>query len=321
MCAGTVDGTIRGMTSTRVPTCHREDSVATIRERLVGHSWDSMDTVYVLADEKLVGRIDVTALFQSDPTAHAADLMEPARARLRQFGDRERAVYLAIKKDRDEIPVVDRHGGFIGAVTSQTIIDTMHRQHIDEILMRAGVKKGGHRMTDLVAGRVGMAVRSRVPWLLFGLLAGLFLSIIASQFEGTMRETIALAFFPPVIAYVADSVGTQSETIAIRAFAVTDIEYRAYLQQELFIGIIIGLILGALGGVGATVIADSASIGGIVALSLFVSSAVATVLASLIPMGFLKLDIDPALGSGPLATALQDAFSIAIYFLLALTLL
>jgi magnesium transporter len=149
----------------------------------------------------------------------------------------------------------------------------------------------------------------------------LLLSVISSQFEATMQETIALAFLPPVIAYIADSVGTQSEAIAIRAFAITDVDYGSYIQQELLVGIALGAMIGILGGVGATVIATSPQIGFIVGLSLFVSSAVATVLASVIPIGFILLDVDPALGSGPLATALQDAFSIAIYFLLALTLL
>ncbi|WP_458191093.1 hypothetical protein [Haladaptatus sp. NG-WS-4] len=38
-------------------------------------------------------------------------------------------------------------------------------------------------------------------------------------------------------------------------------------------------------------------------------------------ISFILLDVDPALGSGPLATALQDIISIVIYFLFALVLL
>lgn len=47
----------------------------------------------------------------------------------------------------------------------------------------------------------------------------------------------------------------------------------------------------------------------------------ATVLASIIPVGFVLLDVDPALGSGSLATAAQDVFRIVIYFLFAVVLL
>ncbi|WP_066385474.1 magnesium transporter [Halalkalicoccus paucihalophilus] len=321
MSSRSIGGPIGSITSTEIPTCQPEDTPATVLDRLVGRTWESADTIYVLEEGKLVGRLDITALLQSTDDVPLSQLMETPSAQLQPGTDREHAIFLAIKEDRDEIPVVDSDKRLIGAVTSQAIIDTMHRAHFEDILLRAGVQKTGRQILDEPSARVRIAVRSRAPWLLFGLVAGLLLSVISSQFEATMQETIALAFFPPVIAYIADSVGTQSEAIAIRAFAIADVDYGSYIQQELLVGIILGTMIGILGGVGATVIAASSQIGFVVGLSLFVSSTVATVLASLIPIGFILLDVDPALGSGPLATALQDAFSIAIYFLFALTLL
>lgn len=316
-----MDRTIRGITSKQIPTCRPEDTTGAILDQLIGETWESANTIYVTKDGTLVGRIDIAALLRSADHIPASRLMEPATARLRPNADRERAVFLAIKRDRDEIPVVDSDGRLIGVVTSQSIIDTMHKEHLEDTLLTAGIQKTGLRIVDLASARVLVAVRTRAPWLLFGLVIGLFLSVITSQFEATIEETITLAFFPPVIAYIADSVGTQSEAIAIRAFAITDIDYGPYLLRELFVGSAIGTMIGVLGGLGAAVIVNSTQIGVVVGLSLFVSSTVATVLASLIPMGFILLDIDPALGSGPLATALQDIISIVIYFLLAIALL
>lgn len=321
MTEGTADGTIRDITSTNVPTCQPSDTAAAVLDQLIGRSWESSDTIYILDDETLIGRIDIAALLGTTVEVPISQLMEPATARLQPTVDRERAVYLAINKDRDEIPVVDNDGRFLGAVTSQAIIDTMHREHLEDVLLRAGIQKRGYRIADLVSARVSVAVRTRTPWLLFGLVAGLCLSVIASQFEATMRETIALAFFTPVIAYIADSVGTQSEAIAIRAFAITDVDYGSYLRRELLVGLAVGIMLGILGGLGAILVASSIPVGIIVGLSLFVSSTISTVLASLIPIGFILVDVDPALGSGPLATAVQDAISIAVYFVFALALL
>ncbi|WP_157078540.1 hypothetical protein [Halalkalicoccus paucihalophilus] len=93
------------------------------------------------------------------------------------------------------------------------------------------------RIADLASACVRVTVWSRALWLLFGLVAGLFLSVISSQFEATIQETITLAFFPPVVAYIADSVGTQSEAIAIRAFAITDVDYSTYLWREFSSGL------------------------------------------------------------------------------------
>jgi magnesium transporter len=319
MAPNGADGTIGSLLSTRVPTCQLGDSPKAVLEQLIGQTWMSVDTIYVLDGEKLIGRLETTELLQSTESLPISQLMKSASDRLQPNTDRKHAVSLAIEKDRTEVPVVDTDGRFIGAVTSQALID--HKEHLEDVLLRAGVQKTGHRNIDLTTPNVSHAVRSRAPWFLFGLAAGLFLSVITSQFEATMQKTITVAFFLPVVAYIADSVGTQSEAIAIRAFAISDVDYGSYLQRELLVGITLGTMIGVLGALGATVISSSQQIGVVVGLSLFVSSAIATLLASLIPVGFILLDIDPALGSGPLATALQDGISIAIYFLFALALL
>lgn len=312
--------TVAAITSTAVPTCRPDETGAAVLDRLVGRQWDGADTIYVVEDGRLRGRIDVAALLASADDTPVARLAEPARARVSPDADRERAVVLAIRTDRDELPVVDADGRFVGAVTSGAIIDAMHREHVEDVLLGAGISTGAG-LRGLVVDGVGDAVRGRAPWLLVGLAVGLLLSLVTSRFEATLRGTVAVAFFLPVVAYVADSVGTQSEAIAIRALAVADVDYGSYLLRELLVGVAVGVLLGALGGVGAALVAGSPALGVVVGCSLFVSSVAATLLASLVPIGFATLDLDPALGSGPLATALQDLLSIVVYFLFALALL
>jgi len=325
MSLTTDEPTIGGITSRAVPTCQPEATPSAVRAQLRGEAYDSTATIYVCEGvgegQRLVGRLDSTDLLQSTDVSSVGAVMEPVRAVLHPDANREDAVLLAIETDRTEIPVIESDGRFLGAVTAQAIIDTMHQEHLEDVLRRAGVRHTGEQISDIASERVRDALRNRIPWLLFGLVAGLGLSVISSQFEATMRETIALAFFPPVVAYIADSVGTQSEAIAIRAFALREVEYGAYLRRELGVGVVVGGVLGILGGSGAVVIRGSISIGVVVGLSLFISSAAATVLASLIPIGFIVVGVDPALGSGPLATALQDGLSLMIYFLFAVVLL
>ena len=55
-----------------------------------------------------------------------------------------------------------------------------------------------------------------------------------------------------------------------------------------------------------------------VGLALAVSCTVATVIAMALPVAFHRLGRDPAFGSGPLATVIQDLLSITVYFLLAI---
>ncbi|QID33688.1 magnesium transporter [Hydrogenobacter sp. T-8] len=58
-----------------------------------------------------------------------------------------------------------------------------------------------------------------------------------------------------------------------------------------------------------------------VSLAILLTSTVAGFVASILPMFLKRLGSDPAHGSGPLATFLQDIISVFIYFLVASLLL
>src|SRR5699024_8719563 len=57
----------------------------------------------------------------------------------------------------------------------------------------------------------------------------------------------------------------------------------------------------------------------LVGLSILVTLIVATLSGALIPLYMNKLDIDPAVASGPFITTLNDITSVLIYFSLATT--
>jgi magnesium transporter len=62
-------------------------------------------------------------------------------------------------------------------------------------------------------------------------------------------------------------------------------------------------------------------IGIVVGVSLFLAMTLATTLACLTPIILRGIGKDPAVGSGPFTTALQDVVSLTIYFLVASALL
>ena len=306
--------------STNIPTCRPQTILGQILKYVSAKSWDSIRNVYVTDNSnKLLGFIDMAAVIQSNPETVAKDFMQPAKVFLKPGEDQEKAVFIAVKDDLIGIPVVDEDGQFLGAVTAHKIIDVMHQEHVEDALLTAGIRGKSSHIVRLASERTGLVVKSRAPWLIVGLLFGLGLGLISSWFEESLQKTVAIAYFIPVVAYIADSVGTQSEAIAIRALATLNLNYRRYLLRELLVGFIIGSLMGILGGLGAVLISKSMEIGLVVGLSLLVASTIASALASLLPIIFKLLGKDPALGSGPLATALQDVTSVVIYFLFATT--
>lgn len=313
--------TIGSIMSTRVPTCASRDTLHHILKQIAASSWDSVRNVYVVdSRHKLLGFIDMAALIQSNHDAKANELMQEPIDLLHPNEDQEKALFLSVRDNDVTMPVVDDHGVFLGAITARNIIDIMHEEHIEDALLASGVRKGAS-IARLVTERTSLTVHSRAPWLIVGLVAGLGLGLISSFFEATLQQSIALAYFVPVVAYIADSVGTQSGTIAVRALALMKINYWQYLLKELATGLALGLVMGVLGGVGAALIGHSIKVGVVVGLALFVASTVAAVLATAVSIFFKAMGKDPALGSGPLATALQDVISVIIYFVFAVALI
>ena len=93
------------------------------------------------------------------------------------------------------------------------------------------------------------------------------------------------------------------------------------LRKEILTGLGIGVILAGVFFVVALALWGNARTLGVVAFALFAASAVASVVAFLLPWLVDGAGVDPAFGAGPLATVIQDLLSIAIYLWVALAVL
>jgi len=160
-------------------------------------------------------------------------------------------------------------------------------------------------------------ITHRLPWLAVGLFGGIFATLIASKFETLLQSKVELAFFIPVIVYMADALGTQTETIFIRNITGKKINFSAYLVKELILGIFIGSLFGLTFGLFAYIFLKSWEISLTLMLAMALTMATAPVVALLVSAGLYKEHTDPALGGGPFTTIIQDLLSLVIYFSIA----
>jgi magnesium transporter len=158
--------------------------------------------------------------------------------------------------------------------------------------------------------------RHRVPWLLVGLGGALLAADLVAWFETQLRHTLMLAFFIPGIVYLADAVGTQTETVVVRGLSV-GVRMRRMAWRELLVGLAIGLALAAVAGPLVWWRWGEADVAFTVGLSVFAACSTATLAAMTLPWLLNAFSLDPAFGSGPLATVIQDLLSILIYFAIA----
>lgn len=142
-------------------------------------------------------------------------------------------------------------------------------------------------------------------------------TLFIGRFESLLSSNLSLAFFIPIIVYLSDAVGTQTETIFVRNLGKKQIKFSAYLLKELLIGLILGSIFGVLTYLFAFIWLGDKDIATTVGFAMLTSIASATVLSLIVPLILYKENTDPALGAGPFSTVIQDFVSLMIYFAIA----
>ena len=115
--------------------------------------------------------------------------------------------------------VVGEDGRFIGLVPPARLLGVLEQEH-EEDLARLGGFLSRSRLAQRAAEEtLARRLWHRLPWLLIGLLGAMGSAVIVGWFEDELREQILLALFIPAVVYMADAVGTQTETLVIRGLA------------------------------------------------------------------------------------------------------
>ena len=305
-----------------IPTSKEEETVGEVLKMLGKGDWDDSHVVVVVSDHGfLLGLVPVHRLLTAKKDRIMRQIMQKVRLSVQPTIDQENVVFDAIHKDVQFVPVVDAENHFLGAITSDQIVDILHKEHFEDLLHSSGIQGKLDTMADLVTASLRDVVFARLPWLLIGLTIGFIASLIISRFELFLHNNVQIAFFISMVAYMSGAMNTQSEILFIRALTVMKFNITKYLIREFGIGVCIGAIVGGIAGIGAYMLSSSFAVAITVALSLLISMSLSTILACLVPLLLKSWGKDPAIGSGPFATALQDLLSITIYFLIALAIL
>ena len=157
-------------------------------------------------------------------------------------------------------------------------------------------------------------VRHRLPWLLLGLVGSALATLVMSRFEAALSAHIAIAFFVPAIVYIADAIGTQSEAIAVRGLSLSQAGLARLLRGEIATGTLLGAIIAGVALPAIWLAFGDPRLAVAVSAAILAAGAVATTVGLLLPWLFSHAGLDPADGSGPIGTIIQDVASLLIYF-------
>ena len=302
-----------------IPTARPEESAGQVRERLAGRQYDDASHIFVLDDDRrLVGVAEIADLIAAEAAKPVGELTGGEDCPVVVLGtDREEAASMAIRLGVSALAVSDAEGRFVGAVPAGALMSILRDEHLEDLHHMVGILGKSAAAKEALTGPPYRRALYRMPWLLIGMAGSAAATAIMVRFESVLAAHIAVAFFIPAIVYLADAVGTQSEAVAVRGLSLTEADLLPLLAGELGTGILIGTMLGCLAFPLVWIAFASLSLAATVALALIIASSIATTTGFLLPWLFGRLGYDPAFGSGPVATVIQDVISLAVYFLIA----
>ncbi len=290
------------------------ETAGELRRRLQQHASGWELACVVDPEGRLAGALtaaELLALTDDQPVGTAVRGVPP---RVREGTDPERMASVALHHGVAALPVVDAEGKVLGVAGSRALMDVLRREHVEDLHRLAGIARESRRARQALHAPPLRRLRHRLPWLLAGLAGSAVATLLVSRFESALAAMPALAFFVPGLVYLADAIGTQSETIAVRGLSLSHMSLGRLFASELRTGLLMGMVLGALafplvwGGFGPLRLAAA------VALALGIACMLASLLGLAMPALLQRLGADPAYGSGPIATIIQDVLSLAIYF-------
>ncbi|MEE8432560.1 MAG: magnesium transporter [Candidatus Desulfatibia sp.] len=268
---------------------------------------------------KLVGVSSLRQLVVVPPEKRLKDFMSTDVFSVETSMDQEEVAKIVARYNILAVPVVDETNRLVGIVTVDDVIDIFREEATEDILKMAGV---GEEFVETQS--VIRSTRIRLPWLFASCIGGIIAFFIISHFEGSIKKFAYLAAFIPVIMGMGGNIGTQSSTIVVRGLATGRLNIRdiwAVVFKELSVGLILGVFYGFMIGLVAQLQYSTPMVAVSVGLAVISSMAVAALVGSIVPMGFARINVDPAVATGPFVTTAIDIVSVYFYFWIATTLL
>lgn len=276
---------------------------------------DEIYYIYVIDDaEKLLGVLSLKKLIITNTNTKISNIYNADVKKVQTGVRQEEVAEIMDKYDLVAIPVVDEIGRLKGRITFDDVIDFIREEAEKDYQMVSGISG------DVEPGdKVWEILRARLPWLMIGLIGGIFGAIVLGSHEQTLTKVTELAFFIPLIAAMAGNVGVQSSSIVVQSIAsgVKDLETTSRkLFKEVSIALVTAAIFAILIFAYNAIRQGDMNLTFTVSLSLFIVILFASLFGTVIPLVLHRFKIDPALATGPFITTMNDIVGLLIYLLI-----
>jgi magnesium transporter len=212
---------------------------------------EQLETVYYAyaldAEQHLLGVVSLRVLFSADRTKRVREVMLTRFVAATEDMDEEAVARLFSQHHLLAIPVVDTEKRMRGIVTIDDIVAVVEREAGEDIQ-----KFGGSEAFDEPYLRVGIGrmIKKRGGWLAALFLGEMLTATAMGFFEKEIAKAVVLALFIPLIISSGGNSGSQAATLVIRAMALGEVrlgQWWRVIRREVFAGVALGALLGAIG--------------------------------------------------------------------------
>ncbi|MCA9026136.1 MAG: magnesium transporter [Planctomycetaceae bacterium] len=288
------------------------------RLRKQAPSRETIYYVYITDEERhLRGFLSLRDMILAKPDTRLEQLMETDVISVRVDDDQERVAREIAKYDFIAIPVVDNQNRLVGIVTHDDAADVLLEEATEDQQRQVAVE-------PLEDGYLQTAVRTliwkRGMWLIILLGASFLTAYIISLFIGEGKGITWMAMFLPLVLASGGNAGSQSATLIIQALALRETaqgDATRICLRELLLGSLLGAGLASVSLLVAMTLVDFYWQAIVVGLTVFVVVITGNVVGAMLPIGFKRLGVDPALMSNPLISALVDMLGVILYYNIA----
>jgi len=284
--------------------------------RRLGELPNHTDKLFVVdRDDNFRGVLSLKRLLVHDPEASVAAVMSNDAVTFHPDDEAGVAASAFERYDLVSAPVVGRDNKLVGRLTVDVMLDFIREESDSEMLSLAGLKEE----EDLFAP-VWHSLRNRWTWLAVNLVTAFIASRVIGVFEDSIEKIVALAALMPIVAGIGGNSGNQTTTMIVRALALGQLHagnMKKLLFKEIGVGILNGLVWGAIVGLFAFFLYHNAALGAVMTGAMLLNLLLAALMGVLIPLVMHKLGRDPAVGSSVMITAVTDSGGFFIFLGLA----
>ncbi|UZD23340.1 magnesium transporter [Algoriphagus halophytocola] len=296
--------------------------VQTINEiRRQAENVNKIFSIFVVDNkQQLLGLVSLKRIILASENTKIEDIYEEEVISVPTHMDQEEVAEIMRKYDLESVPVINAKNKLVGRITVDDILDVIREEAEEDMQAMTGISDTVDEYDSVVK-----LSKARLPWLLIGICGGLLGAGFIGFFEEGLSKVTALAFFIPLITATGGNVGIQSSSIVVQSLAnksIFDDSLGKRFLKVLLVAILNGLILATfVFGVVVLLYHSDVAFALVVSIALFSVVLLSSFMGTITPIVLDKFGINPALASGPFITTANDLLGLAVYFLVAMSLL